>query len=110
MVACAFTCPGHAIFTDLIHGWVLTPGRRTITRIIGVIDPDGRRAHDAYHRLIRDGAWKMGALWRAMAVMVVEQLCPATGQVAIDLDDTLFHRSGPRVDRPGATAGAPGPR
>ena len=50
-VAHAFTRPSFAIFTDLIAGWVLTPGRRTITRIITVIDPEGRRAHDAYHRL-----------------------------------------------------------
>ena len=46
-VASAFTRPLFAIFVDLAAGWVLTPGRRTITRIIGVIDPEGRRAHDA---------------------------------------------------------------
>ena len=26
-------------------------------------DPAGRRAHDAYHRFIRDGVWSMSRLW-----------------------------------------------
>jgi len=29
-----------------------------------VVDPAGRRAHDAYHRFVRDGAWAMSGLWR----------------------------------------------
>ena len=49
-VAGAFTRPSFRVFADLMAGWVLTPGRRTITRIIGVVDPEGRRSHDAYHR------------------------------------------------------------
>ena len=52
-----FTVPSFAIFTDLLTGWVLAPGRRTITAMIAVADPAGRRAHDAYHRFVRDGAW-----------------------------------------------------
>ena len=45
-----FTAPSFAIFTDLVTGWVCAPGRRTITNMITVVDPVGRRAHDAYHR------------------------------------------------------------
>jgi hypothetical protein len=101
MVACAFTRPGFAIFADLVDGWVLTPGRRTITRIIGVVDAEGRRAHDAYHRLVRDGAWDMRQLWRAMAVRVIATLCPPGQPVAIDLDDSLWHKSGPRIEGAG---------
>ncbi|MQB02112.1 MAG: hypothetical protein GEU78_17945 [Actinobacteria bacterium] len=58
----AFTRPSFAIFIDLLTGWVLTPGRRTITRIITVIDPDHRRAHDAYHRFLRAGRWSLAAV------------------------------------------------
>lgn len=39
-----FTAPSFAIFTDLITGWVCAPGRRTITAMIAVADPAGRRA------------------------------------------------------------------
>lgn len=38
-----FTRPSHGIFTDLMAGWVLAPGRRTITAIVSVADPGGRR-------------------------------------------------------------------
>jgi hypothetical protein len=100
-VAHAFTRPGFGVFVDLVHGWVLTPGRRTVTRIIGVVDADGRRAHDAYHRFVRDGAWSMRELWQALAVRVVEQLCPAGQPVAIDLDDTLLHKAGRRIEGAG---------
>jgi hypothetical protein len=100
-VADAFTRPGFAVFAELVDGWVLTPGRRTVTRIIGVIDDECRRAHDAYHRLLRDGRWSMRELWRVMAVSVADRLVPADAAVAIDLDDTLLHKSGRRIEGAG---------
>jgi len=39
--------PSFLLFTDLLTGWVCVPGRRTITAMIAVADPAGRRAHDA---------------------------------------------------------------
>lgn len=50
LTSAGFTAPSFAIFTDLMAGWVCAPGRRTITAMITVADPAGRRAHDAYHR------------------------------------------------------------
>ena len=91
-----FTAPGFAVFTDLITGWVLAPGRRTITAMIAVADPGSRRAHDAYHRLVRDGVWSMSVLWRVLAVHAVASFA-VTGVIALDCDDTLFHKSGPKV-------------
>ncbi|MGH9177370.1 MAG: IS701 family transposase [Acidimicrobiales bacterium] len=95
-----FSAPSFAIFKDLMGGWVLAPGRRTITAIISVADPDGRRAHDAYHRFVRDGAWAMARLWRVLAVHAIARFAPA-GVVGLDCDDTLFHKSGRRVDGAG---------
>jgi hypothetical protein len=100
-VAAAFTRPGYAVFADLVDGWVLTPGRRTVTRIIGVVDPDGRRAHDAYHRFLRDGVWVMSRLWQVMATAVVATLCPADAPVSCDIDDTVWHKTGRRIDGSG---------
>ncbi len=88
-----FRAPSFAIFTDLLTGWVLSPGRRTVTAMITLADPAGGRAHDAYHRLIRDGAWSMSGLWQRLATHAVQQFAP-TGVVSVDLDDTLFHKSG----------------
>ncbi|MGH8905828.1 MAG: transposase [Egibacteraceae bacterium] len=84
------------MFTDLITGWALCPGRRTITRIIGIVDPDGRRAHDAYHRFLRAGVWSMAALWQVLTLTAVATLCPH-GVAALDLDDTLFHKTGRHI-------------
>jgi hypothetical protein len=95
-----FTTPGFAVFTDLLIGWVLAPGRRTITGMIAVGDPGRRRAHDAYHRLVRDGAWSMSGLWRVLAIYAIGTFAP-TGVVGLDCDDTLFHKSGRKVDGAG---------
>jgi hypothetical protein len=100
-VADCFTRPSFRIFTDLMAGWVLTPGRRTITRIIGVIDPEGRRAHDAYHRLLRDGVWQMPRLWQTLAVTIVETLVDDDAEVSLDLDDTVHHKTGRKIEGAG---------
>jgi hypothetical protein len=95
-----FRAPSFAIFEDLMGGWVLAPGRRTITAIISVADPGGRRAHDAYHRFVRDGAWVMSRLWRVLALHAIAGFAPE-GVIALDCDDTLFHKSGRRIDGAG---------
>jgi DDE superfamily endonuclease len=92
-----FTGPSFAVFGDLLAGWLLAPGRRTITAMVAVADPTGRRAHDVYHRFVRDGAWSMRRLWRALATHAIVTFCP-TGVVALDIDDTLFHKAGRKVD------------
>lgn len=91
-----FRAPSFAIFTDLLTGWVLAPGRRTVTAMITLADPAAGRAHDAYHRFFRDGAWSMSGLWRLLATHAVDRFAP-TGVVSLDCDDTLFHKSGPNV-------------
>lgn len=95
-----FRAPSFAVFTDLLTGWVCAPGRRTITAMIAVADPAGRRAHDAYHRFVRDGAWSMRALWRVLAVHAITRFAP-TGVVMLDVDDTLLHKSGGKVEGAG---------
>jgi hypothetical protein len=89
----AFTAPGFAVFCDLLTGWVLAPGRRTITAMIAVADPAGQRAHDAYHRFVRDGAWSMAILWRTLTAHAVHRFAPA-GTVELLCDDTLHHKTG----------------
>lgn len=95
-----FNRPSFAIFGDLVAGWVLAPGRRTITGIISVADPAGRRAHDAYHRFVRDGAWTMVRLWRVLATHAIARFAPS-GVVPLDCDDTLFHKAGRKVNGAG---------
>jgi hypothetical protein len=63
-------------------------------------DPAGARAHDAYHRFVRDGAWTMSGLWRVLAIHAVARFAP-TGVIIVDCDDTLFHKSGRKVEGAG---------
>lgn len=95
-----FTAPGFELFCALCYGWICAPGRRTITAMLSVADPEGRHAHDAYHRLVRDGRWSMSWLWRAMTTFVVVRFCPQ-GPVRLDVDDTLYRKSGRKVDGAG---------
>ena len=91
-----FTAPSFAIFTDRMTGWVCAPGRRTITAMIKVTDPAGRRAHDAYHRFVRDGAWSMHRLRQVLATHLIARFAPS-GVVELACHDTLFHHEGRKV-------------
>lgn len=98
VMAPVFTQPSFLLFTELVSGWVLCPGRRTITRIISVGGVLERRAHDAYHRFLRTGSWSMADLWSLLATVLVETLFAKGAVLQCDLDDTLFHKTGRKVD------------
>ncbi len=97
----AFTQPSFALFDDLVCAWVLCPGRRTVTRMIRVMHPAGRRCHDAYHRFLRAGAWSTVVVWELLVISLVDRLSPEEGKLQVDLDDTLFHKTGRKVEGAG---------
>jgi hypothetical protein len=101
VAAPAFTQPSFGIFSDLVAAWVLCPARHTITGLIRVADPEGRRAHDAYHRFFRAGAWASQHLWKALASVAVGTLAAGAEVLFLDVDDTLFHKSGRKVEGAG---------
>jgi len=68
--------------------------------MIEMIEPRARRPHDAYHRFLREGAWTMENLWRPLVEKVVNTFHP-DGVIPTDLDDTLFHKSGRKVEGAG---------
>ncbi|MCY7400147.1 MAG: transposase [Nocardioides sp.] len=71
-----------------------------MTAMITLADPAGLRAHDAYHRFVRDGAWTMSGLWRVLACHAITRFA-AEGEVSLDCDDTLFHKAGRQVEGAG---------
>jgi len=95
-----FTVPGAEIFSSLITGWILCTARRTITGIIPFADPCFQHAHDAYHRFFPDARWDTSRLWQILTLILVKLFC-STGIITIALDDTLFHRSGRKVNGAG---------
>jgi hypothetical protein len=95
-----FTAPGAEIFSRLIIGWILCTARRTVTGILPFADPFTRRAHDAYHRFFPDARWSMAELWKLLAKILIQAFC-RNRIVTLALDDTLFHRSGRKVNGAG---------
>jgi hypothetical protein len=95
-----FTAPGAALFVRLTTGWVLCTTRRTVTGMIPFADPLGLRAHDAYHRFLPDARWDMNRLWQILARILIHRFCQK-GIITLALDDTLFHRSGRKIEGAG---------
>jgi len=81
-------------------GWILCTTRRTVTGILPFADPWATRAHDAYHRFLPDARWSMTELWTVLAKILIHALC-RNGIITLALDDTLFHRSGRKVNGAG---------
>jgi len=95
------SAPSLPIFETLMAGWVTAAGRATITGMICAADPEGRRAHDAYHRFIRVGRWSTNALWKLLVVHLVAVLA-TEGTLTLDCDDSLYNKSGRKVDGAGS--------
>jgi len=95
-----FTQPTAHIFINLINGWILCTARRTITGIIPFANPKNKRPHDTYHRLFPKSRWQPAQLWKLLAQMLIKLFYPA-GTVWMDMDDTIFHRTGQKVDGAG---------
>ena len=92
----AFTSASLPVFQQLATAWVLCVGRRVVTRIYQVAEPMGHRAHDAYHRFLREGAWFTSELWKLLALKLVAAFY-AHGTIPLDIDDTLFHKAGRKI-------------
>jgi hypothetical protein len=97
----AFTSPSFTLFCELMSAWVVATGRRTICGMVAVMDPATRGAHDAYHRLVRAGAWHPERLWAQIVALAVERL-GSDGPIVCLLDDTLLHRHGAKVNGAGS--------
>ena len=95
-----FTQPIGAIFAQLSVGWILCTVRRTVTGMLPFVDPQGRRAHDAYHRFFPDARWNMAKLWQLLARILLQTFRRNT-IITLALDDTLFHHSGKRINGAG---------
>jgi hypothetical protein len=93
-----FTQPSWALLLLLVQGWILCPGRHTLTRLYAVSQIAGRpRSLHAYYRFFRCAKWSFAELWRRLAQQLVARFYP-TGPLPIQIDDTAFHKSGRRVE------------
>lgn len=93
-----FTAPSMALFTSLVVGWIVCPGRRTVNGLLPYADPDRFHAHDAYHRFFRAGAWGLAHLFRLWAAVLVEAVAPRCRVLTLSTDDTVHKKTGPKVE------------
>lgn len=92
-----FTEPTALLFQQLLCGWILCPGRRTITGIIPFARGDSSRPHDAYHRFFRAGKWSVSKLWELWSIMIVKSLCNDL-RVWLQTDDTVLKKTGRKIE------------
>jgi hypothetical protein len=88
-----FSRPGFENFQALVVGWILCPGRHTISRVIQASAGMRRRHkhHTAFYRFFSRSGWSVDALGN----ILLDLLLPFAGpEVVLVVDDTLCHRSG----------------
>jgi len=93
-----FTSPSADLFRALVVGWLLCPGRRTVSALIPFADPDLLHAHDAFHRFFRAAVWTVAHLFRLWATLLVNTLAPNDPELVLATDDTVHKKTGRKVD------------
>lgn len=87
-LAPAFTRPTFSRFLLLSLGAIVCVGRRTVSRILWVMQPWLRGHPSDYHRLLSRAVWSLWPLGKVLAQAVLA-LLPAGQRVVVDLDDTV---------------------
>jgi hypothetical protein len=91
-----FTQPGFGNFATLIIGWIMCPGRHSISRVIQASDAVGvsGKHHSSLYRFLKSGRWTTDALARLLLQLLVRFL---PEEITLIIDDTLCHKSGPHL-------------
>lgn len=91
-----FTAPSFQNFVTLATGWILCPGRHTISRVIQCGRGRGRRKHHStLYRFFSRAVWVTDALGRVLVELTVP-LIPGPILYAL-VDDTLCRKGGPHI-------------
>lgn len=90
---CVFTDPSFGTFVCLMTGWALSHRRRFVTDQIWSSGCTHRGHHSRYHRFYSDSAWKLDAMSRVLAFLVIRVFVPS-GIIELALDDTLCRKRG----------------
>src|SRR5690348_6123607 len=90
-VKVAFTTPTWRRFLLLISGLIVTAGRRSVSRSLRFIDPEGHWC--SYHRLYSKARIRLWELALVLARQVVSQQ-PADRPLLVLADDTVDGKAG----------------
>ncbi len=93
-----FTATTFRTFCALGAGFLAQPGRRTVCGMLTGAGLSQRWSHHRAHRFFSHARWSTKQVSAVLARLVVDLLIPAGQPVLVAVDDTLFRRSGPKVD------------
>jgi DDE superfamily endonuclease len=92
-----FTAPSFAVFCALACGFLAATGRRTVCGMLVGARLSRVWSHHRAHRFFSHARWSVPALSVVLAGLIVALLVPDGETVTVAIDDTLFHRRGPKV-------------
>jgi len=92
-----FTAPSFTVFCALASGFVAQTGRRTVCGMLVGAGLSRVWSHHRAHRFLSHARWCPQQLSATLARLVVVMLVAADAPVLVAIDDTLFHRRGPKV-------------
>lgn len=86
------TAPSFQNFVMLTSGWIMTPGRRSVTQLLQGAGAVGQKDHSAFHRFFSRARWSMDEVSCVLLRMLLT-LVP-DGVVYLLVDDTLCRKRG----------------
>lgn len=92
-----FTAPTFVTFCALACGFLAQAGRRTVCGMLVGAGLSRVWSHHRAHRFFSHARWSVQQLSAVLARLIVALLIDADATVLVAIDDTLFHRRGPKV-------------
>jgi hypothetical protein len=80
----------------LVSGTLLSPGRRTVTAALRVMDLDQTTSFAVYHRVLSTASWSARLVAQRLLHLLVAAFV-REGPVVIGLDDTIERRWGAKI-------------
>lgn len=92
-----FSAWTYPVFCALVCGLVSQTAGRTVCGMLVGAGLSGTWSHHRAHRFFSHARWSIDEVSAVLARLVVGILVPGGGAVTVAIDDTLFHRRGPKV-------------
>src|SRR5712691_10442698 len=92
-----FTAPTFAVFCALASGFLAQTTRRTVCGMLIGARLSAVWSHHRAHRFFSHARWSPQQLSAVLARLIVGLFLPEGQAVTVAIDDTLFHRRGPKV-------------
>lgn len=92
-----FTAPTFGVFCALATGFLAQTGRRTVCGMLVGARLSRVWSHHRAHRFFSHARWSVPQVSAVLARLIVALLVDDDRPVTVAVDDTLFHRRGPRV-------------